>query len=200
MTGFLTRFFVRHPKVAGIFGLVFALLFGALAIASLRDVNRMPSSPQSVSISDATALAASANGQQLWVRIEDALLDCDTLIYRRVGSNTRTDILVTDEPMTDVVVAEFSGRLTCEQLLQRDLSGMLSKMSDRRYQQFRKLNEFDLADYPSDAAFMDLCAYCGRSNSQLGVVVGAVLAVVSLSIYPLVLREHRKVYPPTANR
>lgn len=144
MSNFLTRFFIRQPKVVLVFGLAFALLFGALAIVGLRDVNRMPSAPQSVSISDANALAASANGEQVWVSIEDGLLDCDNLIYRQVGSRTRTNVLVTNEAMTDVVVAEFSSRLTCEQILQQDLSGLLSKMSDRRYQRFLELNEFDL--------------------------------------------------------
>jgi hypothetical protein len=191
----LVSFFIRYPWAAGILGLIIALLFANLAIASFREAQRLPSAPQHVSISAAAALAPTSYDQRPWVEIEDGIVDCQNIRYHRIGDSERTEILVSDASKTIVIVVEYSDHLTCQRISQEHPIGLLSRMSDARYERLRELAEFDLSAYEGAVVFMDLCAFCGLGNSRAGVIVGAILAVLGLSLYPLCLIEHRKMYP-----
>lgn len=63
----LQELILGHPKVVGIVGLVLALLFGALAVSSFLEMQRLPTSPQRVSMSEASALAPTSYSQRPWV-------------------------------------------------------------------------------------------------------------------------------------
>jgi hypothetical protein len=190
----LVSFFIRYPKAAGIVGLVIALLFANLAIASFREAQRLPSAPEHVSISDAAGLAPDSYDQRPWVEIENGVVDCSNIHYGRVGDNDRTEVLVADENKTIVMVVEYSGHLTCQRILEENPVGMLSRMSEARYERFLELNEFNLSAYKDAVVFMDLCAFCGLGNSRAGVIVGAILTVLGLSLYPACLSAHKKAY------
>ena len=191
----MTKFFIRYPLAAGIFGLAIAALFANLAIASYREAHRLPNAPERVSMAEAAALAPASYDQQPWVEIENGVVDCKSIRYQRVGNSNRTKIFVADESRTIVVVVEYSEQLTCQRIAQKHPTGLLSRMNEARYKRFLELKEFDLSTYQDATVFMDLCAFCSRGNSMAGVIVGGILAVIGLSLYPMCLIEHHKAYP-----
>ena len=191
----LTDIFTQYPKIAGVVGLVLALFCSYLAIANIQETKRLPTAPSLMPISDAAVLASISFDQQPWVEIANGILDCDNLRHKSVGGGDRTQIIITDQNQSVVTVAEYSGKLNCQQVSERKVIGLLSKMSERRYQGFVGRNEFDLSHYSDAKVFMDLCAFCGRPASQAGTVVWGIMALLSLSLYPVALNAHRKAYP-----
>jgi hypothetical protein len=188
----MVALFVRYPKIAGLVGLVCALLFGNLAIFSYHETQRLPSTPIPVSVAEAAVLAPTGYDDRPWIEITDGVFDCESLRYKSVGGDNRTQIIVTDQARTIAIIAEYSTELTCQQVSENNATGLLSRMNERRYNRFLELNEFDLTGYEKTEVFMDLCAFCGRRNSQLLAVVGGILVVLSLSLYPICLAAHRK--------
>jgi hypothetical protein len=190
----LLDLFVHYPKVAGIFGLVLALLFTPMTVLSFQITQRMPNVPERVSISDVAALCPTPNQPQIWVEILDGISDCKSIRYKTVSSDERTQFLVADQNKTTVVVVEYAKHLTCEQISHDNPTGFLSRMDDGRYKQFVKTDGFDLRSYKDTSVFMDMCGFCSLKNSQGEVILGMVFVMIGLSFYPVFLIAHKKRY------
>lgn len=192
--GMLQGQIMRRPMVAGIVGLVFAGLFANLTIVSYKESQRLPSEPARLTTAEAAAVAPEGYDNRPWVVLDDAVIDCHNIHYERVGSDYRTSVVLTDPLETIIVVATYSNpkRLSCVELAGMSASGMLSHMNARRYARFQELGEFDLSGYESATAYMDLCAFCGGGNSSLGVYIGLLMTLLSLSLYPLLLWARRR--------
>ncbi len=181
----LLDLFVKHPKLAGLVGVLFAVGATALGIVWWHDYAQMPDQPQSVTMVEAAAIADS----KPWVTIEDGVWNCQNIWY--MGSD-RTYAVLTNTSQTVVTVVLYSDKVSCNALQARQPRGILTRMAEKRYSVASR--EHDFSEYPDATAFLDLCGFCGADNSLGLVVMSGVAVVLGLLLYPLSLREYNKRY------
>ncbi len=106
----------------------------------------------------------------------------------------REYVILSDEAETLVMVAMFSKEVTCREV--RDNSPLRGVISRLTFERYSRLTEIDpvLAEYTYDGYIYSLCAFCGGGNTQIGLIVCAVLFVISmglliLSIYSMKEKE-----------
>jgi predicted outer membrane lipoprotein len=184
LTGGLLLLFARFPWLGGVFGLLLAAAFGFLGVSSWHDLQTMPERPEVLTLADA-ALRVNA-GEFLWVELEDIEWDCSNIVQSGGGSEARTEVVFTDESHNVLGVATFSDRLACEDIVAGTAAGILRRMSDGVYERLSPRG-FDLAGYADVEARVSLCAFCGRRNSLLGVILAAIFVPIGLLMYPLCL-------------
>ena len=184
----LIHLFARFPVLGGLFGLLAAGLFGFAGLVHWNELQDLPESPEVLSLSDAVHRVDS--GEEVWVELEWVRWDCDNIVYSGAGSDAETDVIFTDEYGSILGVAEFSSRLTCEDLGGGTVDGMLRPMSGGFYKRIPKRG-FDLTDYGNADVRLYLCTYCGRENSMLAVICGAIFVPLGLMMYPLCLSLRR---------
>lgn len=185
----LIKLFTRFPKLGGLFGMLVAGVFGLSGIVQWNDLQSMPESPEALSLSDAIRrVNAEAD---VWVEIEWVEWDCHNIVHSGAGSDAETEVIFTNESGSVLGVAEFSSRLTCEDLVESTVVGVLSSMTDGFYKRLPERG-FDLANYGRADTRVYLCTYCGRGNSMLAVICSAVFVPLGLMMYPLCLnlRKH----------
>ena len=129
-----------------------------------------------------------ATAESVYASIEDGVWDCDTIEYIRGRSasnssaiTTRfTEIFYTDKSTSAeiVMLAQMSGEMTCLDFDDLTPTGYLTRMSEDKQQDL--INDARLARYFDATSFLEFCGYCGAENSLIGVVVGAILAVIGL--------------------
>ncbi len=187
LTSLITNLLVGNPRLAGAFGLMTALCFGYLGIASWQDMQSMPMQPRSLALS-AAAAAVQADGESQWVALEQVSWDCDNIL--REGD--RTSVIFSDPAQSVLGLATFSGPqdLACEDLDPGAAVGVLRLMGEGEYERLDDRG-FDLTRHSSAKTRVALCTFCGPRNSQIGVALGIILVVAGLSLYPLSLRAHR---------
>lgn len=188
----LLQLFAQYPKLGGLFGLVAAVAFAYLGFVNWNEVQKMPEAPINVSVTQAAALVNS--GESAWVILQHIQWDCENIVHSYVSRRSyRTEILFTDETNSVLGVALFSRskRLSCAELTDTELTGVLSRIEDRFYERM-PARGFNLTRYNGTTMRVHLCTFCGRDNSTLGVICGLVMAPLGLSMYPLCLslRKH----------
>lgn len=185
----LTRIFAQCPICALIFGLPLAILFTCLAIFSWSNVQTLPERSETVPLSQIASKLESES--RIWVVIPSVEWDCDNVIHDYVARSYNTEAIFTNPEHTIMGVATFSGRKTCEEIVQTELSGEVYFMNSAF---LAKLPErgFDLAQHKGANTFVNVCTYCGRYNSLLGIWVCGILALTGLSLYPLSLSMNRR--------
>ena len=98
------------------------------------------------------------------------------VVTDRLRTTTRyTEAFRTDETGSVVLLARMSGEMSCADLEAAGLSGYLTRMSAERRQELT--NEARLARFFEAEHFLEICGYCGTTNSLLGAGVGLLLAV-----------------------
>ena len=179
----LLELLARFPRLAGLFGLVVAIAFGYLGIASWTALQEMPDAPPKVSLAQAVSLVSS--GAEAWVDLDRVTWGCENIVH---GDADRTEVIFTDEVGSILGVALFSGsdHLCCAELADTHLTGILTQMGDGFLQRM-PARGFDLARYDGVVARLHLCSFCGRGNSTGLVIISAVMVLVGLSLYPLCL-------------
>jgi hypothetical protein len=189
----LTKLLARFPKLGGLFGLLFALAFGYTGFASWEMMQRMPRTPERLSLSEAASRASS--GEDLWVEIASVKWDCRNVVYTRLldQRTTDTEVIFTDERAAVLGVALFreSRRLSCEDLPDTNVTGVLSRMGDTFYERMPKRG-FDIAEYENAATRVRLCTFCGRPNSVGLVILAVIFVPLGLSMYPICLAMRKQ--------
>lgn len=181
----LIQLFARFPKLGGVLGLLVAGAFGFLGIVNWNELQTMPERPESLSLSDAIHRVNAE--EDIWVEIEWVEWDCSNIVYSGTGSDAETEVIFTNESHSILGVAEFSRRLTCEDIVGSKAVGVLRPMTEGFYERLPKRG-FDLADYGKNVdTRLFLCTYCGRGNSLLGVICATVFVPLGLLMYPLCL-------------
>lgn len=180
----------RSVMIIGIVVLGFGLYLSAFLVP---DVIRSASGPENITLIQAAEIA---NDQSTYVKIEDAIWNCETIEYVRgpSSSGTRqittrfTEIFLTDEsnPEQIVVLAKMSGELECSDFETAEFAGYLTQMSSSKQQEL--IDEARLALYYDAAHFMELCGYCRQENSLIGAVFGVVITIAGLFILGLGFR------------
>ena len=176
--------FARFPKVGGVFGLLVAAAFGFLGFSSWQDLQTMPEVPETLTLSEVILKLEEA--EDVWVELEWVEWDCDNIVSSGGGSDDRTDVIFTDESHQILGRAIFSSQVTCADLPDGAVEGVLRRMSEGVYERLPERG-FDLADYADAETRLSLCTYCGRDNSMLAVILGAIFVPLGLSLYPLCL-------------
>jgi hypothetical protein len=188
--------------------LTVGLAFGAVAISGWLDLQRLPSVPSRVSMSEAATLVADGSDKP-WVEITDAVFQCDSLEVEKGDKGTgHTRIIVTDRNQRVVIVADYPGRLSCSEVRQREAVGLLSKMTQKRYDSFNLKSAwqtrvpgadvavaplYDLGAYKKAEVFMELDNPGGRSGPGGQMVIGAFGVLIALGAGAELLRRLLRV-------
>jgi hypothetical protein len=159
--------------------------FGWLGWDSWKDLQAFPEKPARL---DLAAAAVQSSQSDHWVTIDDARWLCNQTLHD-AGRET-TYILITDPSGSQLVVAIFNQELPCEAVADRPVTGVLGPMRSRTLDRLTQAG-LDVSGLPTDSKVMRLCTYCGKDNSQTGVILGAIFVLVGLSMYPLSLAVQR---------
>lgn len=174
-----------------IFG-AFLLLFSIYLLAFLLpDFIRTVSGPQAVTMATAAEMASDADD---FVTISDGQWACDTIELVRGRSATSstqqttrfTEVFRTNESGTVVLLATMSGDQDCEELESADLTGYLKRMTPEREQEL--INEVRLARFINATVFLEMCGYCGPTNSLIGTLFGFAFAIGGIGLLIFGLR------------
>lgn len=185
----------EQKRAALIFGAVM-MVFGVAAMLSiLFDPVGLFARPQQVTLEEAAAIATNDN---TYVEISEAEVLCDRLDYREGRSSSTgttetryTDVWLVNADESVGVFASYSGRLTCEDIENQPVSGFMTQVG-------RSLpSTAGRAPLDSDATYLELCAYCGTSNSIALVIVFTILiGLGGLMVYGALTRP---VAPPVSD-
>lgn len=186
--------FVRYPVVAGVVGALFSLPFLILTVTSWVEVQRLPSEPQAISMEVFSATATTDMSQRQWVTVIDGQWDCRFVRIYPVGKNYRTEAIMVNGDRSVVLAVEFSQAIACDRLQGVRPTGLLSRMSQNRFERFQELSGFDSSRDASGAQYFDLCAFCGLENSKGWLALGPVLVLLGWSFLPLFYYWNRKAY------
>jgi hypothetical protein len=168
---FLIRLLVRSRLAAAVFTGVFALAFGALGFHSWRQLRAYPSAPLPI-----TLVEAVQTDQDRWVTITGARPDCVNALSE--GSDGLTVPLIgADDPGAILIVNFPSGEECSDQA--RQVTGVLGPMNTRRRASLARAG-FRL---PDSTRVLYLCTSCGPGNDRLGVILGSVLAGISVCLF-----------------
>ena len=166
-------------------GVVLIAFAAYLLVFLLPDYIRASVGPQTMTMA---AAAATATERDSYVAIADGAWDCETiqLVRGRSSSNrnneiTRfTEVFRTNESGTVVLLATTSGEMDCEELQATALAGYLQRMTPAREQEL--INEVRLARFIHATDFLEICGYCGPTNSLIGTGFGMIFAALGIGL------------------
>lgn len=182
ITQIFTQLFMRFPTLAGLFGLGVTGLFGVLGWSSWQNLQKFGDEPTPIALA---AASETISAERQWVTVADAKWDCASVVPFGVGSDTRVEAIFTDETGTILVVALLSKAVPCAELMASPPTGEIYRMSEGRQAYLLRQGRF--AKHPKATAYLELCAFCGPANSQMGVILGLIFGPLGLGLYPLVL-------------
>lgn len=152
-------------------------VFGTFGLQAWNEYRAFDESPRQVDLLG--AVHAADNGKQ-WVSVSNAPWQCNGELTRVPGGFAFLPAIASDG---SVVVARFDHAIDCKALLGAPFVGVIEPMD---FQRISDLRAAGLA-LPEDVALrtLDVCSFCGRPNSRLGVIVCAVFVLLGMFIYPL---------------
>jgi hypothetical protein len=114
------------------------------------------------------------DSDHMWAAITDGEWDCKQLAYTGQDSF----VVRSNAAASVILVATFDDKISCDEIQKELPAGRISHFMERQY--IYVSNHIDLASYAADTTILHICSYCGRSNSQIGIVVGFLFLVVGL--------------------
>lgn len=183
MGNHLTLFLLQHPRLAGLFGFVIALAFGALGVSSLIESRQLPNAPTAVTM--AQFAEALKTQDPYWAIISNPQWDCSTLVHTKVGEDTHTEVFVRDPKNSVALLVTYIEPMECADLNQSQAVGVGRLMSEKYIQNLEQ--EGRLAPFRDYHTLAYLCTTCGKQNSIWLLVLSAIFVVIGLAMmYPLV--------------
>jgi hypothetical protein len=170
----------RTILIAGVILLLFATYLLAFL---LPDFIRTAVGPKQLTMAQA---AETASETDAYIAISDGAWECDTIEYVRGRSSTNslrettrfTEVFRTNGNGMVVLLATMSGEVDCAELQATDLAGYLQRMSPEREQEL--INEVRLARFINATVFLEICGYCGPTNSLIGTMFGFGFGLIGL--------------------
>jgi hypothetical protein len=163
--------FVKYPAILAILGFLFIVVGSYGSITLWNELQETPTEPAYLSLEEALPLVDS---EGLWVSLKNVKWDCRNIVQTGSGKHANTYTVLTNIDETIVVQAwRFSGHLSCEQILTRSPSGILRPSC---VECFGKIGEqFNYTIYKNSHAFLDLCTFCGRNNTNIFFMMNVVM-------------------------
>jgi hypothetical protein len=166
-------------------GIVLSAFAVYLLAFLLPDFIRSAVGPQPMTMAEA-AIAATASDS--YVAITDGTWACETIQYVRGRSATSryaettrfTELFRTNESGTVLLLATMSGEVDCDGLQATSLVGYLQRMTPAREQEL--INEVRLARFINATGYLELCGYCGPTNSLIGTIFGFAFALLGIGL------------------
>jgi hypothetical protein len=182
----VTRVAIQDPigkLLALIGGGAIVVVFGYFGIDAWRDYRSFEDAPRQLTMH--AAVDASESSRQ-WVALRGGAWRCDALMTNVPGGLAFVPAIVDDG---SIVVARFDHSIDCESVTAAPMTGVLETMDANRARDLRSAG----LDLPAGARLrtLDVCDFCGRSNSRLGVIMCALFVLLGLSMYPLMLAYQR---------
>jgi len=189
--------FAKHPKLAGLFGLIVAIVFGILGLSAWNGAQKMPSTPTHITLNQIAATIKP--NEEVWVEIDKVKWDCTNIVYTYSGIDLKTEAVFTDDTNSILGVAHFSldQKPSCGDLNEINVKGTLLPMTDIFYSQMAGRG-FQLAKYKNSAIRINLSTFGGPGNSQLLIFISLVMVLLGLALYPLCLYLKNR-YPEVGN-
>ncbi len=179
----LIELFAAFPKLAGLFGLGIAILFGIGGVANWNELQQIPEEPVQMSLADVPTALLSQN--RIWAELSEVTWDCSNSIYDK--SADRTEVVFTDQARSILGVALYGGKLSCNNMQGKTTGGVVSRMEDSFYTRLPGRG-FDLSNYSEATVRLYLCTFCGRGNAIGLIVLSAIFVPLGLCMYPLALK------------
>lgn len=197
MTHFLIELALRYPKLAGLMGAFFAIVFGIMGVSSYMEMQKIGDKPQDATLS--SIIAYLNTNDRYWVNVQDGSFDCQSIYYHQVGSSVDTEIFLENPDKSIVMLVTYTEKLPCSDIENSAVQGVAYKMSKKHQSLLADAGR--LQEFPNQTKFMALCVVCSQGNSKGLVVISLILVPLSLSLYPLVLwgRRQRAKKPKVAN-
>lgn len=173
----------RYPKLAGVFGLVIAIIFSALGTSAYLETKKIGKAPQEASLVEISDYLV--DNDKYWVIVIDGLVNCESIHSEQVGSTTYTEIFLELPDKSLAMLITYSPELSCDVIKERVIHGVAYAMSKKHkaiLQESGRLNR-----YPSTTTYLELCTTCGRPSAAAIIFLSAILAILGLSLYPLAL-------------
>ncbi len=169
------------------------LLFFSLYLLAFLLPDFIRSLAGSESITMETA-AERATSESIYVAVEDGKWRCETIHQAVEYSSTESDrktirtteVFLTNESGSVALLAKMSGEMDCDELEATDLSGYLTRMSADTQQDLT--NDARLARFFDATDFLEICGYCGQTNSLIGTLFGFAFAIGGLALIVLGIR------------
>ena len=173
----------RHPRTAGAVGFALSLLFAIGALTSLQELQALPARPEQATAARLPALVA--DNPRVWVEVPDPQWEGASRRTYPVGRYMRTEVIFANSAESVVVVATFSGDMTCDKLPTSSIVGVASPTTEKRRA------HLETERYADEAVYIDLCTFCSRSNAGLGLTISVGMIIFGLLLGPMVLALNR---------
>jgi hypothetical protein len=144
-----------------------------IVITCYSALRQTPAIPEQLSIEKIPAGLSSKD--HLWVTVLDGRWDCENIAIHD-DNDTFAALVNSDE--TVVIVASFDEKMTCPELQGVQPSGRLAEFVHREF--IYTSNFIDFSKYGPETVSLSLCAYCGRQNTQVGIVAGIIFTILGL--------------------
>lgn len=167
-------------------GAAFVLFFAAYLLAFLLpDFIRTVAGPRTITMGQAAEIASHDDD---YVTITDGAWECETIELVRGRSATNslaettrfTEVFRTNEGGSVVLLATMSGELDCGELETAVLTGYLNRIPPEKEQEL--INEVRLARFINATVFIEMCGYCGPTNSLIGTLFGFAFALLGVGL------------------
>lgn len=183
---------IRYRKLTLVFGLLIALASTVGFIFLRREYQTMPEKPVPL---DVQSLHANRVPSETWVSIQGDGFRCRELPFHQTDREEMIDkgvgvllgteavrklLFLSDPSGSIVVVAMFSEEASCRDFGETErLEGVISDLSPewraRLLEAYPGFDEYSNADH-----YYSLCAFCGRGNTKIGLILCAVFILIGI--------------------
>ncbi len=193
----LEHYILKYIYKSRAASIIFCLLTLAFAVAifalSYPEYQRLGAAPLKLTISQAIERV----DRHPWVLLTDARWHCDRQIPP-IRDNA-TFLQLSDPHDWHIIIADYSGSVNCLDKSLAAPTGTLSQMSEKMLGHFLRTGGLQAEqEQVVKKNIYHLCMYCGRDNSQLGIILAAIFALLSVVLYWLteMFRTHAKRSDP----
>ncbi|MBI3943548.1 MAG: hypothetical protein HY326_11100 [Chloroflexi bacterium] len=119
---FVIALLFRFPKIAGLVGLLIALASGYFGIEQWNSWRNLPNTAEQMSLAEMKSRIDA--GEKVWGDVRDAKWDCQNIIYSElVDKSINTEAVFTNDTLTAWGVANFSKKISCDEILKIKVTG-----------------------------------------------------------------------------
>lgn len=177
-------------RISAIFSLVI-LAFAALIFSNTYpDYQRFGSAPVQLTISQAIA----GFEKTPWVTLTDARWQCEQ--YIEPLRRNSTFIRLSDATDQNIVIADYSGAINCLDKKLSPPTGTFKRIHQKTLGLLRKSGLKVTQEQIIEDQIYYMCMYCGRGNSQLGVIMSGVFFIMSFLFYAITEKAREQSKSP----